>query len=59
MDTATLIKALNELTVDELRQRLAELNSDQRALRTLLRAVLARERAHTKRDKRENEVAER
>ena len=45
MDTTHALDALLSLTPDAIRRRLAELEAEAKALRTLLRAVIARERA--------------
>jgi hypothetical protein len=44
MDTTTLLDAIEKLTPDDIRHRLADLSAQERALRTLLRAALARQR---------------
>jgi hypothetical protein len=48
-DPAALIESLNPQTI---RERLAELDRQVRALRVLLRSALARQRAATRRDNR-------
>jgi hypothetical protein len=45
MDTNHAIEALRALTPDEIRKRLAEIEGESDALRTLLRSAVARQRA--------------
>jgi hypothetical protein len=40
---------LNKLSADEIRKRLDDLDNEQRALRVLLRSLLARRRAEARR----------
>lgn len=51
MDATHAIDAVRSLDPDAIRRRLAELDGEQRALRTLLRAALAQRRAADRRQR--------
>jgi len=48
MEANHAIEVLRSLTADDLRQRLADLAAEQKALQTLLRSAAARERSKAK-----------
>jgi hypothetical protein len=55
--TQQLVIALSHISPDVLRSRLAELSAEQQAIRTLLRATLARQHADARRQVARQEAA--
>jgi hypothetical protein len=57
MDTSDLLDQFRQLTATQIRARIRQLDADRAALMTLLRSVLARERAAMRRIPRPEKLA--